>query len=144
MDGLARREIDSMSFERSHFRALITTQRPLSHIAIAILCRDVDQGALLCRRTWMMLAEEFLSSGPIHCSSSTPSLYSPRSRPRRTSIEYVGGLQDGPTTAGQPPSRFRVLFKGASPISLIRAIKHIRIFRLTVLTDTVRIRRTDE
>lgn len=70
---------------------------------------------LLCRRTWMMLAEEFLSSGPTHCSIKTPSLYSPRKRPSKTSTGYCGARHLLPSTAGHPPSFSSTPRNGASP-----------------------------
>lgn len=83
-----------------------------------------------------MFIEEFLSSGPTHCSKSTPSLNSPRNRPRRTSTEYGGALHKEPSTAGQPPSDFSTLRNGSSPIFRIWAVHNFLKSILTLITPT--------
>lgn len=64
-----------------------------------------------------MLTELFLSSGPIHCSMRTPSLYVPLIFPRRSSREKGGGFQSA-TATGHPPNDSRTSRKGSSPVLL--------------------------
>lgn len=80
--------------------------------------RDLSLPTSYFLRTWMMLTELFLSSGPTHCSMRTPSLNSPLTRPKSTSIENCGGFHSG-TVTGHPPNVSITCLNGTSPIFCI-------------------------
>ena len=72
--------------------------------------------------TWMMLTDEFLSSGPTHCSIMTPWLSSPLSRPSKFSTDATLAPcpVDHPTSrTGHPPRDWRVCRRIMSPVALI-------------------------
>lgn len=66
-------------------------------------------------RTWMMLTELFLSSGPIHCSISTPSFSAPLIFPNSVSSANGGGCQSV-TATGHPPKNASTSLNGSSPM----------------------------
>lgn len=90
-------------------------------VSVAELCSE-SPSSYFVLRTWRMFTDEFLSSGPTHCSMRTPALYSPRSLPRSVSMLKGGGVHWGLVT-GQPPRSSRTLRKGASPSFRICAVR---------------------
>lgn len=110
----------------SEFLTKLTNKWHHSWRGLAPACLLTDHAAIWANNittlTWMMLTDEFLSSGPTHCSIMTPWLSSPLSRPSRFSTDPTSApcpVDHSTSRTGHPPSDWSVSRRTVSPVDLI-------------------------